>query len=113
MRSGMFHTTINDTEIFVTCSINGPCVKLTVSAFFESDLSDICSQMQAMKSEPVLLSMDVYISMDVYKNGTVANISAIGLLSRKEKEDQNMLMQLYRNCCAAMLVLARQKGEEA
>ena len=39
MRSGMFHTTINDTEIFVTCSINGPCVKLTVSAFFESDLS--------------------------------------------------------------------------
>lgn len=107
MRSGMFHTTINDTEIFVTCSINGPCVKLTVSAFFESDLSDICSQMQAMKSEPVLLSMDVY------KNGTVANISAIGLLSRKEKEDQNMLMQLYRNCCAAMLVLALQKGEEA
>lgn len=107
MRSGMFHTTINDTEIFVTCSINGPCVKLTVSAFFESDLSDICSQMQAMKSEPVLLSMDVY------KNGTVANISAIGLLSRKEKEDQNMLMQLYRNCCAAMLVLARQKREEA
>lgn len=107
MRSGMFHTTINDTEIFVTCSINGPCVKLTVSAFFESDLSDICSQMQAMKSEPVLLSMDVY------KNGTVANISAIGLLSRKEKEDQNMLMQLYRNCCAAMLVLAQQKGEEA
>lgn len=106
MRSGMFHTTINDTEIFVTCSINGPCVKLTVSAFFESDLSDICSQMQAMKSEPVLLSMDVY------KNGTVANISAIGLLSRKEKEDQNMLMQLYRNCCAAMLVLARQKREE-
>lgn len=85
MRSGMFHTTINDTEIFVTCSINGPCVKLTVSAFFESDLSDMCSQMQAMKSEPVLLSMDVY------KNGTVA----------------------YRNCCAAMLVLARQKGEEA
>lgn len=59
-----------------------------------------------MKSEPVLLSMDVY------KNGAVANISAIGLLSRKEKEDQNMLMQLYRNCCAAMLVLARQKGEE-
>ena len=106
MRSGMFHTTINDTEIFVTCSINGPCVKLTVSAFFESDLSDMCSQMQAMKSEPVLLSMDVY------KNGTVANISAVGL-SRKEKEDQNMLMQLYRNCCAAMLVLARQKGEEA
>lgn len=52
MRSGMFHTTINDTEIFVTCSINGPCVKLTVSAFFESDLSDMCSQMQAMKSEP-------------------------------------------------------------
>lgn len=107
MRSGMFHTTINDTEIFVTCSINGPCVKLTVSAFFESDLSDMCSQMQAMKSEPVLLSMDVY------KNGAVANISAIGLLSRKEKEDQNMLMQLYRNCCAAMLVLAQQKGEEA
>ena len=67
----------------------------------------MCSQMQAMKSEPVLLSMDVY------KNGTVANISAIGLLSRKEKEDQNMLMQLYRNCCAAMLVLARQKGEKA
>jgi hypothetical protein len=63
--------------------------------------------MQAMKSEPVLLSMDVY------KNGTVANISATGLLSGKEKEDQNMLMQLYRNCCAAMLVLARQKGEEA
>lgn len=60
MRSGMFHTTINDTEIFVTCSINGPCVKLTVSAFFESDLSDMCSQMQAMKSKPVLLSMDVY-----------------------------------------------------
>lgn len=57
MRSGMFHTTINDTEIFVTCSINGPCVKLTVSAFFESDLSDMCSQMQAMKSEPVLLSI--------------------------------------------------------
>lgn len=107
MRSGMFHTTINDTEIFVTCSINGPCVILTVSAFFESDLSDMCSQMQAMKSKPVLLSMDVY------KNGVVANISAIGLLSRKEKEDQNMLMQLYRNCCAAMLVLARQKGEEA
>lgn len=107
MRTGMFHTTINDTEIFVTCSINGPCVKLTVSAFFESDLSDMCSQMQAMKSEPVLLSMDVY------KNGTVANISAIGLLSRKEKEDQNILMQLYRNCCAAMLVLAQQKGEEA
>lgn len=24
-----------------------------------------------------------------------------------------MNMQLYRNCCAAMLVLARQKGEEA
>lgn len=107
MRTGMFHTTINDTKIFVTCSINGPCVKLTVSAFFESDLSDMCSQMQAMKSEPVLLSMDVY------KNGTVANISAIGLLSRKEEEDQNILMQLYRNCCAAMLVLARQKGEEA
>ena len=107
MRSGMFHTTINDTEIFVTCSINGPRVKLTVSAFFESNLSDMYSQMQAMKSEPVLLSMDVY------KNGTVANISAVGLLSRKEKEDQNMLMQLYRNCCAAMLVLARQKGEEA
>ena len=64
MRSGMFHTTINDTEIFVTCSINGQCVKLTVSAFFESDLSDMCSQMQAMKSEPVLLSMDVY------KNGS-------------------------------------------
>lgn len=88
MRSGMFHTTINDTEIFVTCSINGPCVKLTVSAFFESDLSDMCSQMQAMKSEPVLLSMDVY------KNGTVANISAVGLLSRKEKEDQNMLINI-------------------
>lgn len=107
MRSGMLHTTMNNMDIFVTCSINGLCVKLTVSAFFESDLSDMCSQMQAMKSEPVLLSMDVY------KNGTVANISAVGLLSRKEKEDQNMLMQLYRNCCAAMLVLAQQKGEEA
>lgn len=107
MRSGMFHTTINDTEIFVTCSINGPCVKLTVSAFFESDLSDMCSQMQAMKSEPVLLSMDVY------KNGAVVNISDIGLLSEKEKASQDTLMQLYRNCCAAMLVLAQQKGEEA
>lgn len=107
MRSGMFHTTMNDTDIFVTCSINGPCVKLTVSAFFESDLSDMCNLMRKVKSKSVLLSMDIY------KNGAVVNISDIGLLSRKEKEDQNMLMQLYRNCCAAMLVLARQKGEEA
>lgn len=107
MRSGMFHTTMNDTDIFVTCSINGPCVKLTVSAFFESDLSDMCNLMQEVKSKSVLLSMDIY------KNGAVVNISDIGLLSEQEKASQDMLMQLYRNCCAAMLVLARQEGEEA
>lgn len=107
MRSGMFHTTMNDTDIFVTCSINGPCVKLTVSAFFEKNLSDMCNQMQDMADK------QVFLSMDVYKNGAVASISDIGLLSRKEKEDKDMLMQLYRNCCAAMLVLARQEGEEA
>lgn len=107
MRSGMFHTTMNDTDIFVTCSINGLCVKLTVSAFFESDLSDMCNQMQEMANKRV------FLSVDVYKNGAVASVSDIGLLSKKEKDDQNMLMQLYRNCCAAMLVLARQKGEEA
>ena len=107
MRSGMLHTTMNNIDIFVTCSINGLCVKLTVSAFFESNLSDMCNQMQEVKSKPVLLSMDIY------KNGAVVNISDIGLLSEKEKASQDMLMQLYRNCCAAMLVLAQQKGEEA
>ena len=53
------------------------------------------------------------LSMDIYKNGAGVNISDIGLLSEKEKASQDTLMQLYRNCCAAMLVLAQQKGEEA